>query len=159
MYTLERNFCDVRCSALQCVAVWCSVLQCVTVCCSVLQCLTVCCSASRVKYSSACKLVSHCSVAVCCSVLQYGAVVTVCCSVFQCITVRSSILRVKYSSAHTLVIHCIRFMLNSLQCCSQNRLIGVLWIVHHVLKISPPPINLHICAGYNMHAEICKRDL
>ena len=43
---------------------------------------------SHVKYSSARKLVFHCSVAVCCSVLQYDAVVTVCCSLLQYITVR-----------------------------------------------------------------------
>jgi len=35
---------EVRCSALQCVAVCCSTLQCVAVRCSVLQCVAVCCS-------------------------------------------------------------------------------------------------------------------
>jgi len=75
----------VRCSVLQCVAVyaginiwdistsqlWGSVLQCVVVCCSVLQCATVCCS------------VLQC-VAVCCSVMQC---VVACCSVMQCVAV------------------------------------------------------------------------
>ena len=75
---------EVRCSALQCVAVcWsvlqrgtshivcCSVLHSVAVCCSVLQCVAVCCS------------VLQC-VAECCSVLRCAVV---CCSVLQCVAV------------------------------------------------------------------------
>ena len=45
----------VCCRVLQCVAVCCGVLQCVAVCCGVLRCVAV---------------VSHCLVAVCCSLLQ-----------------------------------------------------------------------------------------
>jgi len=94
---------------LQRVAVCSSVLQCVVARCTGLQSVAVCCTAS----TGLCDLSSvhandprpRCaymtdSVAVCCSVLQWGAVwcsvvqcVAVCCSEVQCVVVRCSVVQ------------------------------------------------------------------
>ena len=109
---------QVRCSAVQCVAVCGSVLQCVSVCCSVLQghpfqnssggCtmtapqsnlrygafvflfeLLVPCSCSELQCVAVCRSVSQC-VTVCRIVLQC---VAVCCSTLQCVAVSCSVLQ------------------------------------------------------------------
>ena len=104
----------VRCSVVQCVAMWCRVfprcccqsnlppsmvLQCAAVCCSVLQCVAVCCSVLQcvAVYCS----VSQC-VAVCRSVLQCVAVCVVVC-VVVCAAVHCSALQ--SSLPRSMVLH------------------------------------------------------
>jgi len=48
----------MRCSALQCIAVFCSVLQCIAVYCSVLQCIAVYCSVLQCFDDADCPLLS-----------------------------------------------------------------------------------------------------
>jgi len=80
----------VRCSALQCnnlveschMYKCCSVLQCVEVRCSALQCVAVRCSALQCN-----NLVESCHMYKCCSVLQC---VAVCCRALQCVAVHCS---------------------------------------------------------------------
>jgi len=70
---------QVRCSAVQCGAVWCSVVQCGAARCRVLQCVAVCCGALQCGYETRYPVV-HC--------LFSMLTVQVCCSVLQCVAVR-----------------------------------------------------------------------